>query len=115
MDATALQAVCLDSCVEALSQIGPNLNNSVGQSFQSAPEQPLTAGDVQKIFTFRVPKVAPGGACSLTHDLEAEPFNLALTSNVAYEPEALIEHKETLRLWRLKRVLSHRLQQLFGC
>merc|ERR1711974_249763 len=81
----------------------------VKSCFSLKPEKPLTAAQIEKLYSYRVPKVSEDGSCSLTTQLEKEPVNLAKeVFSLDYEKfEDLREHPLTLRLWRLNQIVEN--------
>lgn len=67
---------------------------------------PPDDGAILWLFRYPVPKLGPGGTCSLAHELEEEPFDLrAGTPLAGFDPSRLRDHPETRRLTRLRELV----------
>ncbi len=72
----------------------------------------LASESIRALYTYRVPELGPGGACSVAGTLAAEPYDLRPILGVGgQEWAALAAHSQTLRLWRLKQLVDSLLAQ----
>lgn len=69
--------------------------------------------DIHNLYTYKVPKLGEGGACSITDELEETPYNLAQTYKIDYNVESLKTAPQTLRLQKLNAVIE-KLQNITG-
>jgi len=80
------------------------LNNLVTEVFAKSHDN-FSREEIEKLYIYDVPKLGPNGACSITHEKEEKPYNLAHTLGLQ-DDEILKNHPQTLRLWRLKQIVS---------
>ncbi|NOS67422.1 MAG: GAF domain-containing protein [Candidatus Peribacteraceae bacterium] len=60
--------------------------------------------EIEKLYTYLVPKLGVGSSCSIFHELEKMPYDLTRTFGLT--KESLRQHWMTLRLWRLNRIID---------
>jgi L-methionine (R)-S-oxide reductase len=62
--------------------------------------------DVRDLYVYDVPRLSPDGSCSILEEKNDIPYNLAITLGLAFDIPALTNHPNTLRLWRLHRIVE---------
>lgn len=62
---------------------------------------PVSDEALLALWRYPIPKLGPGGSCSLSHELDLEPFDLRADELRAMSISALRDHPESLRLARL--------------
>ncbi len=98
-----LESVGLDSS----SAIGAGSSEFAGRLDALARGEfavPASDDELLALWSYRVPELSTDGACSLTHQLAAEPFDLRAPELRALDPGSLRAHPETLRLARLNAI-----------
>lgn len=68
------------------------------------PLPELSNDEISQLYTYRVPKLGPGGSCSITDELEETPYDLSQTFGL--QEKSLEKHPMTVRLWRLNRIVE---------
>src|SRR5579871_5782039 len=87
------------------------LDTIVKKAFEKVPH-PLTNQEVEKLYVFDVPKLGPGGACSITHEKEDKPYNLTEIFGRQYDVERLKGDPLTTLLWRLNTAVQNLHEEL---
>ena len=96
-----------------LKTIGlPHLNSSIqelhlNEHVKTWFDQPLPALDtdeIRQLYTYRVPKLGPGGSCSITDELEETPYDLSET--FALREKSLEKQSLTIRLWHFRGIVE---------
>jgi L-methionine (R)-S-oxide reductase len=80
-----------------------NLNRYV-EAWFDCPTPRLTENEVRKLYQYHVPKLGPGGSCSITDELEEAPYDLSQIFRL--NDESSEKQAMTLRLWRLKGIID---------
>lgn len=81
------------------------LNTIVKDVFNLSSEK-ILRNDVQTLYFYEIPKLGPNGACSITHEKEEKPYNLASTLDLKFNTGTLRNHPQTLRLSRLYEIVK---------
>lgn len=98
-----LHKINLDNLSEYTQSV--HLNTIVQDAFTSALPD-LTDIDIQNLYEYDIPQISPDGTCSITDKKNDAPYNLARTLGYDLNPQSLRPNLHTLRLWRLKQVIS---------
>src|SRR3982751_1620941 len=98
-----------------LKQYSQSLDSTILNSIVQAAflqKYAITQKELLELYLYDVPKLGPNGTCSITHEKEDQPYNLAhLFFGPSTEITSLIDSPMTLQLRRLHQVVS-RLQHL---
>jgi L-methionine (R)-S-oxide reductase len=82
---------------------GVNANEYVRTWFDQTPPE-LSSDEIRNLYTYRVPKLGPGGSCSITDELEETPYDLS--EMLDFSRVSLFKHPTTTRLWQLNGIIE---------
>jgi len=66
----------------------------------------ISEEDVRHLYVYDIPRLSSDGSCSILEEKSDIPYNLAITLGLTFDIPALMKHPNTLRLWRLHRIVE---------
>lgn len=98
-----LQQVGLEDLVTYIEEV--KLNNIVAEVFIAECPK-LSDAEVKQLYVYDVPKMSPDGSCSIIEEKAEKPYNLAETFGLDADWKHLADHPQTIRLWRLRQIVT---------
>lgn len=96
---------------ELEEEIPDHILNTIVKDVFNLPVEKILRNDIQTLYFYETPKLGPNGACSITHEKEEKPYNLASTLGLQFDNNMLRKHPQTIRLSRLYEIVK-RLKKL---